>query len=371
MSFTTLRLTPFSCLPLLLAPSGLALQVEAAVSEPPIAGAEPADTLIREGESHFAHLWKLTSGGENAEGYWSFDGQRLSFQARYPDRGVDCDRIFVTDAEAGHVQVSNGNGTTTCAYFMPDGESVIFASTHSEQESCPPPPDYSQGYVWPIRPEFELYLRPLASEDARPFLPAPGYDAEATVSHQGDRVVFTSMRGGDLDLWTCALDGTDLKQVTDTPGYDGGAFFSHDGQWLVWRSTHFTPGSEAEEIAEYQRLLGKNSIRPTRLEIQLSRADGSERKQVTDLGGANFAPSFFPDDQRIIFASNHHDQGGRGRNFDLFACDRDGGNVERITFEDSFDSFPHFSPDGRYLAFSSNRGGSKEGETNLFIAEWK
>jgi Tol biopolymer transport system component len=198
-----------------------------------------------------------------------------------------------------------------------------------------------------------------------------GYDAEATVSPLGDRMVFTSTRSGDLELWTCTLDGKDLKQVTNEVGYDGGAYYSHDGQWLVFRSTAFTPGKEAAEKKDYKDLLKQWLVRPSHMEIMLCRPDGSERKQVTRLGQANFAPYFFPNDKRIVFASNHADKATRGRNFDLYAIDVDGKNLECITQDAAFDGFPMFSPDGKWIAFASNRGGREEHETNLFIAQWR
>jgi Tol biopolymer transport system component len=331
----------------------------------PLPGAEPADHLIRTGEVHFAHLWKLTSGGENAEGYWSFGGDRLVYQARNAERGVECDRIYVTGAGGsdgpGPRQVSNGRGKTTCAYFLPDDRRILFSSTHAVREDCPPPPDFSQGYVWDVHPEFDVYELDLAGGVERALLQGTGYDAEATVSPLGDRIVFTSSRSGDLELWTCDLDGSNLFQVTDELGYDGGAFFSHDGRMLVYRRTAFTPGREEEEHARYRELLANWKVQPSRMEIMVIGADGSNRRQVTRF--------FVPDDTRILFSSNFQ-SGGSGRNFDLFAVDVDGTDLERITWEETFDSFPMFSPDGRYLAFASNRGG-EPGETNLFVAEWR
>ena len=342
--------------------------------DPPIAGAILVNELIQPGETHFKNLWRLTFGGQNAEAYWNYADDRLSLQIT-DDPEWACDRIFVTGADGRISQVSSGEGVTTCAFFMPGDDEVLYASTQSSHDACP---KFKRGrtYTWPIWPEYDIYVSNLENGIERVLVDGYGYDAEATVSPRGDRVVFTSTRSGDLELWTCDLEGGDLRQVTDTLGYDGGAFFSHDGESLVFRATAWTPGSEAAEQASYVEEYQRWRVKPNRMEIFTIRPDGEARVQVTDLGGANFAPYFFPDDQRIIFATNHHNPAGKpGLNFDLFACDLDGGNLEQITtFDDGlgrqFDSFPMFSHDGRFLAFSSNRGGGKAGDTDVFIAEW-
>ncbi|MDE0913610.1 MAG: hypothetical protein OSB57_00360 [Planctomycetota bacterium] len=365
---------PFLALYLLTACASTPIQ--SVVVESPIAGARPADDLIQEGEVHFKHLWQLTDGGENAEAYWSFAGDRLVLQSRRPKEGVECDRIYVTEAGGTTRQISNGRGATTCSYFLPGDTKVLFASTHSDHETCPEPPDRSKGYVWALHPEYDIYLHDLASGDTETMIGGPGYDAEATISPTGDRLVFTSTRSGDIELWTCNLDGTDIRQVTNEPGYDGGAFFSHDGQQLVWRSTQFSDEDREAELKDYRALLETDLVRPSNMEIMVARADGSGRKQVTHLGKANFAPFFFPDDQRIMFSTNHHDPNRPAMNFDLFSIRPDGTDLEQVTFYNGergkqFDSFPMFSPNGRYLAFSSNRGTGEAGETNVFIAEWQ
>ncbi len=337
----------------------------------PFAGLTACDELIRSGENHFARLWRVTQGVENAaEAYWSFAGDRLVYQAT--PNGTTCDRIYATDSRGGKpLLLSDERGVTTCAYFLPGDKSVLYASTNAFHTDCPPPPDRSAGYVWQVHPEFDIYTHDLATGRESALTTTYGYDAEATVSPKGDRMVFTSTRSGDLELWTAKLDGTDLKQITHEPGYDGGAFFSHDGEWLVYRSTMFTPGKEKEEQADYEKLLQRWQVRPTRMEFMVSRVDGSERRRVTTLGKANWAPFFFVGDKRIVFATNHHDDKKGMPNFDLFAIDVDGTKLERITFEPDFDAFPVFSPDGKWLVFASNRGASKPGETNLYVAEWR
>jgi|LakMenEpi03Aug12_release.lakeMendotaPanAssembly.Ray.scaffolds.fasta_scaffold02572_13 hypothetical protein len=338
---------------------------------PPLGGAEAAHTLIQPEEKHFAGLWKLTRGVENAaEGYWSFAGDRLVLQSEGRDKGT-CDRIFTLERDGSLKQISNGQGVTTCAYFLPGDQQIVYASTQAWMKDCPPRADMSRGYVWSIHPEYDIYAHDLASGTERALTTSFGYDAEATISPRGDRMVFTSTRSGDLELWTSALDGSDLRQVTDALGYDGGAFFSHDGQWLVFRSTAFTPGKEAAEMADYKALLSQWLVRPSRMEIMLIRPDGSERRALTKLGRASFAPFFFPNDRRVVFSTNAFDPSREGRDFDLAAVSVEGGEPERITTYAGFDGFPMFSPDGKWLVFASNRGGTHPRETNLFVARWK
>jgi hypothetical protein len=372
--------TLFCCMPLLFAACTTAdghdgTRARTQEHSCPLYGGEDADHLIAAGEEHFAHLWMLTTDGENAEAYWSTNGDRLVFQRRAAELGIECDRIFVLGADGPPRQVSSGRGATTCSYFLPGDRSVLYASTHGSRDACPPPIDPSEykklGYFWRVLPEFDIWVQDLAGGEPRRLTDVHGYDAEATVSPRGDRIVFTSSRSGDLELWTCDLQGGDLRQVTDTPGYDGGAFFSHDGKRLVFRSQAFTPGNEAAELEETRALLAQWRVRPSRMEIQLADADGTHRRTLGPLGGASFAPYFFPDDRRVIFASNHHDPNPSKREFDLFAIGVDGKGLERITTQEGFDSFPMFNPDGRYLVFASNRGQRKQGETNLFLAMWK
>ncbi len=321
------------------------------------------DTLRIPGEVHFRNMRQLTFAGENAEAYFSPDGRELVFQATVPP--FDCDQIFRMPADGGDpVLMSTGRGRTTCAYFLPDTASIIYASTHLASDDCPPRPDYSQGYVWAIYPSYDLFVRTPGDSLIR-YTDTPGYDAEATVSPRGDKIVFTSMRDGDLDIYTMNVDGTGVKRLTDQLGYDGGPFFSPDGREIVYRAHH--PASpEAQQ--DYRDLLAENLIRPGELSLYVMNADGTDQRTVLENGAANFAPYFFPDGERIIFSTNLGDP--EGRNFDLYMIHKDGTGLERITYNDSFDGFPMFSPDGRYLVFASNRFNRAPHETNIFITEW-
>jgi Tol biopolymer transport system component len=322
------------------------------------------DTLRAPGEAHLANLRQLTFGGENAEAYFSPDGTELVFQSTRPP--FACDQIFRMPVAGGDPElVSTGLGRTTCAYFMPDTASVLYASTHLGSEDCPPRPDYSSGYVWPVYPDFDIFVRDAARDTLIRLTEHPGYDAEATVSPRGDRIVFTSMRSGDLDLYSMNLDGTGVLRLTREPGYDGGAFFSPDGTEIVYRAHH--PSTAAEQ-RDYRDLLDRNLIRPGTLNLYVMNADGGGRRLVLENGAANFAPYFFPDGERIIFSSNLHDP--EGRNFDLYMIHKDGTGLERITYNETFDGFPMFSPDGRHLVFASNRNNRAPRDTNVFLAEW-
>ncbi|MHB0970682.1 MAG: TolB family protein [Thermoanaerobaculia bacterium] len=315
-------------------------------------------------ETHLRNVRQLTFGGENAEAYFSPNGKKLIFQSTRD--GYPCDRIYTMNVDGSDVTlVSTGKGRTTCAYFVPNSDRIIYSSTHESSPDCPPVPDMSQGYVWGLYPAYDLYSAKADGSDLRPLTRAPGYDAEATTTTDGSKIVFTSMRDGDLDIYTMNADGGDVRRLTDTVGYDGGPFYSKDGEWIVYRSNH---PDDAKEMADYKTLLAKDRIRPSRLDLWVMRADGSGKRRLTDNGAANFAPFFFPDGKRIIFVSNMHDD--RGRNFDLYAIGVDGNNLERITHNESFDGFPMFSPDGKKLVFGSNRNNAAEGDTNVFIADW-
>ncbi|MDE2879958.1 hypothetical protein [Candidatus Palauibacter soopunensis] len=317
-------------------------------------------------ERRFASLAQLTFEGENAEAYYSSDGQRLIFQRRHEGE-YECDQIFTIGVEGGDPQlVSTGLGRTTCAYFFPDDSRIVYSSTHHAAPECPPPPDMRRGYVWALY-DFDIYTAKPDGADVRTIFSSPGYDAEATLAPDGSRIVFTSTRDGDLDIYSMNPDGSDVRQLTDEPGYDGGPFFSPDGSKIVYRARY--PESE-EELADYQALLADGLVRPGVLDIYVMDADGSNRVRLTDNGAANFAPFFHPSGEKVIFASNLNEDDPRSRNFDLFLVNLDGTGLEQVTFSEEFESFPMFSPDGRYLVFGSNRHGSHEGNTNLFIAEW-
>lgn len=317
-----------------------------------------------EGESHFGELTMLTDGGENAEAYFSFGGDALSYQSTHGE--YECDQIFTMNLDgSGKKLVSTGKGRTTCAYFLPGDERIVYASTHHHEEECPPSPDMSRGYVWALYPTYDIFVADADGSNVEQLTDEWRYDAEATVSPQGDKIVFTSLRTGDLEIYTMDLDGSNVQQLTDGLGYDGGPFFSPDGTKIVYRANY--PQTE-EEIADYTSLLEQDMIRPSKLEIYVMDADGSNKQKVTDLEAASFAPFFHPSGEKIIFSTNYPDL---GREFDLYMINVDGSGLERITNSPGFDGFPMWAPDGETFVFASNRHNSQRGETNVFLTQWK
>lgn len=315
-------------------------------------------------EVRLRNVRQVTFGGTNAEAYFSSDGKRLIFQAtREP---YQCDQIFIMNVDGSNVRlVSTGRGKTTCAYFYPDGRHILYSSTHLTSPDCPPRPDYSRGYVWGAHSSFQLFYARDDGEIVKQLTSGPAYNAEATLSADGKKIVFTSLRDGDLDIYAMNSDGSDVRRLTDELGYDGGPFYSPDGEWIVYRAHH---PNEPEGLAKYKELLSRELVEPMRMDLYLMRTDGSERRQITRLGAASFAPFFFPDGQRIIFASNHENPGSS--QFELFAVNRDGEGLERITYSGGFNSFPMFSPDGKRLVFASNRNAPQPREINIFVADW-
>ncbi len=332
---------------------------------------QQTDPLIFPEEKHFKNIRQITFGGDNAEAYWSFDDKMLVFQSNNKEWGIACDQMFLMQVNDSFKDkkppmISTGKGRTTCAYFLPDNKHFIYASTHLADENCPEVPLRKEGrYVWPVYDSFDIFVADLDGNITAQLTNEPGYDAEATVSPKGDKIVFTSTRSGDLELYTMNIDGSDVKQITNELGYDGGAFFSPDGTKLIFRSSR--PKTQ-EEIKKYKDLLAEGLVEPTNMELFICNADGSDLKQITHLGNANWSPFFLPDGKRVLFSSNF--EAKRGFPFNLYMIDIDGKNLERVTHSETFDAFPVFSNDGKYLIFSSNRNNGGGHDTNLFITEW-
>lgn len=332
------------------------------------------DTVHFEGETHFKNVRQLTFGGDNAEAYFSFDGRYLVYQRTEVKKGIPCDQIWMGKIPTSANEkfepklISTGTGRTTCAYFYPDNKRIIYASTHLGSAECPAVPDRSKHgnkYIWPIYTDFDLFIADTSGKIIERLTDTPGYDAEATLSPKGDRMVFTSMRDGDLELYTMNLKGKQVKRITHSLGYDGGAWFSPDGKKILWRASR---PQTAEEIAEYKSLLSQNLVAPTHMEVWIANADGTDASQVTNLAQANWAPNFTPNGKHIIFCSNHEYK--RGFPFNMYLTELDGSNLRKISRDKGFDAFPMFSPDGKKIVFCSNRNNGGTRDTNIFIADW-
>ena len=334
-----------------------------------------ADSVLFAGEHHFKNVQQLTFGGDNAEAYWSFDSKRITFQRTNHKEGLLCDQIFmgkiptkITDTFK-YKLISGGKGRTTCSYFLPDGKHIIYASTFKGDVACPPAVDrakYGNKYIWPLYNTYDIFMADTNGNVIKQLTTAKGYDAEATLSYDGKKMIYCSDKDGDLELYVMDLATGKEKRITHTLGYDGGAWFSPDGKKIVWRASR---PSTPEEINEYTSLLAEGMVAPTKMEVFVANSDGSDAKQITNLGQANWAPNFTPDGKHIIFCSNHEYK--RGFPFNMYLVDLEGNHLEKISRDKGFDAFPMFSPDGKKIIFASNRNNGGTRDTNLFVADWK
>ncbi len=332
---------------------------------------QAAVTLQPSDDRHMSNLTQLTFEGDNGEAYFSFDSQQLIYQSSRG--GYSCDKIWIMNIDgSGKKMVSPDHGAHTCSFFYPGAQQILFASTSHLEGGCPPKPQWPAHirYAWPLYP-YDIYRAGPDGSGLTRLTDNPKYDAEPIVSSDGSWVVFGSQREGDFDIYRMDADGGNVMRLTDMEGYDGGPWISPDGSRVVWRAWH--PQTEAER-AQWRENMESNYIVSTPLDIWVMDADGSNKQRLTDNGATNWAPSWHPDGKRIIFSSNmddwHEGIQRYGHNFELYLINTDGSGLERITYNKVFDSFPMFSPDGRKIAFGSNRNAQKPRATDIFIADW-
>ena len=332
---------------------------------------DAAVTLQPSNDRHMSDLTQLTFDGDNGEAYFSFDSQQLIYQSNRG--GYQCDKIWTMNIDGSNkTMVSPDHGAHTCSFFYPGSRQLVFASTSHLDGACPPKPEWPSHirYAWPLYP-YNIYRANADGSGLTQLTDNPKYDAEPIVSSDGNWIVFGSQREGEFDIYRMAADGSNVRRLTDTLGYDGAPWFSPDNSKIAWRAWH--PQTE-EEKQQWRINMENDYIQSTPLDIWVMDADGGNKKRLTANGATNWAPSWHPDGQRIVFSSNmddwRDDIRAYGHNFELYLINSDGTGLERITYNQVFDSFPMFSPDGNKIVFGSNRNPQKPRATDIFIADW-
>ncbi len=324
-------------------------------------------------EKHMKDVMQLTFDGDNGEAYFSPDGRKLIWQSNR--EGYACDKIWIMNIDgSGKHMVSPNHGAHTCSFFFPDNKRIIFSSTSHLPGDCPPKPNAPKfagaGHVWPLYP-YNIFVANIDGSDMKRITSNLKYDAEPVISSDGKKIVFGSQRDGDFDIYIMDADGSNVKRLTDRVGYDGGPWISPDGKKIVWRAWY--PETE-EEKTLWRDCMENNYIVPVPLDLWVMDVGGTNKKRILSNGATNFAPSWHPDGKRIIFSSNmddwHEDRKAYGHNFELYLINIDGTGLERLTYNNTFDGFPMFSPDGKKLVFASNRNPQKPRATDIFIADW-
>ncbi|NQV29761.1 MAG: PD40 domain-containing protein [Candidatus Marinimicrobia bacterium] len=317
-----------------------------------------------------SNVEQLTFVGDNGEAYWGPKGEEIIFQSKRD--GNACDKIYIMNADGSNQRmVSPDVGAHTCSYFSIDKERIIFASTFGVVDSCPPrPKPQGNKYLWSLFP-YDIYSSKPDGTDLVRIRENAGYDAEPTVSYLTGKVIFTSEIDDDLELFTMNIDGSDVNRLTNHLGYDGGPYFSPDAQKIVWRAWYpETP----EDTLRWQENMALNQVEAVPLDIYSMDADGKNIIRLTNNGATNWAPSWHPNGRQVVFSSNMDDWNDEvkayGHNFELYMINLDGSGLVRLTNNTFFDSFPMFSPDGKSMAFASNRDAENPRATHIFKAEW-
>jgi len=285
------------------------------------------------------------------EAYFSPDAKTIIFQG--VPMGQSEYQIYTLDLQTKKLSmVSTGKGACTCAYFHPNGKKIIFASSHLDPNLDQPKHSKAgKGYKWDFNQHMDVFEADLTGDNLQRLTRAPGYDAECAYSPDGRRIVFTSQRDGDLELYIMDADGANQRRLTFTPGYDGGPFFSPDGRHIIYRADHRDDGL-------------------MNLQLRIVNADGSNDRAITDNPIFNWCPYWYPTGTSFIFTQANHQAYKQGKitNYDLYMTTTQGETFVRITDHPEFDGLPVFSPDGSKLLWGSKRGGSEK--TQIFIADF-
>lgn len=284
------------------------------------------------------------------EGYFSPDGKTIIFQA--VPKGQEHYQIFTMDLETKipHM-VSTGRGACTCAFFRPDGQKIIFASSHEDPELeqntaiCPHQKKTQTGnYKWDLTPYMNIYeANPDGSHLVR-LTHGPAYHAECAYSSDGSKIVYASNEDGSMNIYTMHADGSNPQQITYTVNcYNGGPFFSPDNRHIIFRT---------------------DRERPDYLQIYVIQADGTEERQLTFNQAVNWAPYWHPNGKVIAFTTSLHGH----RHYEIYLLNVETGKQQRLTHSRSFDGLPVFSPDGKKILWTSKRGTDQTSQ--LFIADF-
>ncbi len=315
------------------------------------------------GERHLRNIRQLTFEGVNTRPTISPDDRYLAFQA-HGVKPNSCDQIYrmpLSGIPAG--RISSGKGRATGAAFLRSDE-IVYSSTQAvDNGACPAPPSVKD--VWRLDKGAELYISDTNGKAVRQLKGNPAhYNGEAAVSPNGGRIIFTSTRTGDPELFSMNPDGSALKQLTHHVGFDGDASYSPMGNEIVFSGSR----PKRPALAEYKKSLAKGYADRWPSEIYVMNIDGSGERELTHLAGANYAPCWMPDGTHILFTSNHLDPTGKA--FDLFMIKSDGTGLERITHGGGFNGFPVFTRDGKHLVFCSSRNATHPNDVNIFLADW-
>jgi dipeptidyl aminopeptidase/acylaminoacyl peptidase len=334
---------------------------------PPLPPPLPIAAVVRPDETHLSDIVQLTFDGNNTVSRWSWASKQVVLQTYGGPQG--CERIVRVDALASPPTTSPvklGQGPS----FLPGDDAVVYART--PKCTKPPPEDRAGAKAAGGRyldPDLDLYRAKADGTGEVRLTETPGYDAEASVCGKDGSIVFTSMRDGDLDLYRMESDGSNVRRITSLPGYDGAAAFDADCSHIVWVASR----PRGRELDDYKKQLEDKRLATVTTDLWVANADGTDARQVTYLDNNVSAPVWYPARPRIMFASHFTSDSGSDnpRDVDLWAIDVTGTGLERVTTAPGYDGAPSFSPDGKWLAFSSARAtllGRRD--VNVFIAKW-